>query len=123
MVLACATVSILLLALAACTDLVWRKIPNAVPAGIAACFALAAIVDPDAVKPLTSAAVAAAVFVPTTVMFALNLLGGGDVKLLTATALWAGLGDIATLLFLMALAGGLLGLIAGLWLCWKRWRR
>ncbi len=39
---------------------------------------------------------------------ALNLFGGGDVKLLAATALWAGTELILPLLVIMALAGGVL---------------
>jgi prepilin peptidase CpaA len=42
--------------------------------------------------------------------FALGLMGGGDVKLLTALALWLSPGTMMALLFWMALAGGLLTL-------------
>ncbi len=39
-------------------------------------------------------------------LFALNVLGGGDAKLLSAAALWVGWNDLFTLLFLTALLGG-----------------
>lgn len=39
-------------------------------------------------------------------MFAFNLLGGGDAKLLTAAALWFGWNDLMTLLLVTALMGG-----------------
>jgi prepilin peptidase CpaA len=43
-------------------------------------------------------------------LFALKLAGGGDVKLLAATALWAGTKLVLPLLLVMALAGGVLAL-------------
>jgi prepilin peptidase CpaA len=43
-------------------------------------------------------------------LFALKLAGGGDVKLLTALALWAGPGQIAPLLLITAVLGGVLAL-------------
>jgi prepilin peptidase CpaA len=44
------------------------------------------------------------------VLFNFRLLGGGDVKLLTAVSLWAGLGTVWAMLVTTAIAGGLLGL-------------
>lgn len=43
-------------------------------------------------------------------LFALGLMGGGDVKLITALALWLPAGQLLQMLFWMALAGGLLTL-------------
>ncbi len=43
-------------------------------------------------------------------LFAFRLMGGGDVKLLSATALWAGPGLFASFIFLTAIAGGIVGL-------------
>lgn len=39
-------------------------------------------------------------------LFAFNLIGGGDAKLLAAAALWLGWDDLYTLLFYTALMGG-----------------
>ena len=44
-------------------------------------------------------------------LFAANLLGGGDVKVLSAAALWCGLSDLLPLLFWVAMAGGILAII------------
>jgi len=44
-------------------------------------------------------------------LFVANILGGGDVKILSAVALWTGLHDLLPLLFCMALIGGLLALL------------
>lgn len=43
-------------------------------------------------------------------LFKLGLTGGGDVKLLAATALWAGTERVFLLLLVMSLAGGVLAL-------------
>ena len=45
-------------------------------------------------------------FVVFTILFALNWIGGGDVKLISAMAFWAG-SYIGEFIFIMALAGGL----------------
>ncbi len=43
-------------------------------------------------------------------LFAINIFGGGDVKLLAAGAIWAGWEGLASYLFLVAVAGGILSL-------------
>lgn len=48
-------------------------------------------------------------------MFALKWMGGGDVKLLTALALWIEPTWFLKLLVMMALVGGLLTLVMGAW--------
>jgi prepilin peptidase CpaA len=50
-------------------------------------------------------------------LYLLNMLGGGDVKLLAAVALWLGQGKLAALLILVGIVGGLFAL---LWLA-MRW--
>lgn len=45
-------------------------------------------------------------------LFALGLMGGGDVKMLAAIALWLPLGGMAWLLVLMALIGGVVTIAA-----------
>ena len=55
-------------------------------------------------------------------MFALRLMGGGDVKLLAALALWVQPLHFLQLLFVMALAGGLLSLVLGIWHVARRQR-
>jgi prepilin peptidase CpaA len=48
-------------------------------------------------------------------LFALRTMGGGDVKLLTALALWIRWDAFLELLFIMALAGGVLTVVMGIW--------
>ncbi len=48
-------------------------------------------------------------------MFALKWMGGGDVKLLTALALWIEPEWFLRLLIVMALVGGLLTIVMGAW--------
>jgi prepilin peptidase CpaA len=47
-----------------------------------------------------------AVFTGAAALFACRLMGGGDVKLLAAAALWTGSGQVLPFLVLVALAGG-----------------
>ena len=48
-------------------------------------------------------------------LFALRTMGGGDVKLLTALALWIRWEAFIELLFVMAIAGGVLTVVMGMW--------
>jgi prepilin peptidase CpaA len=59
--------------------------------------------------------VALAAFVVLAGMFALKMMGGGDVKLLTALALWIPPEMFVQLLVIMALSGGVLTLVMGAW--------
>ena len=54
-------------------------------------------------------------FAITAVLFALRAMGGGDVKLLTALALWIRPADFAYLVVLMAILGGVLTLAIAAW--------
>jgi prepilin peptidase CpaA len=55
-------------------------------------------------------------------MFARKWMGGGDVKLLTALALWIEPTWFLQLLIMMALVGGLLTLVMGAWHIARRQR-
>lgn len=48
-------------------------------------------------------------------LFAIRAMGGGDVKLLTALALWIQWEAFIELLFVMAIAGGVLTIVMGTW--------
>jgi len=105
-------------------DLLTFTIPNWVSAGLGLTFLLAAAATGAA--PLTVAAhvgVAVAAFAVAAGLFHFGLFGGGDVKLLAATALWTGAGGIMPLLLLVSLFGGVLTLaqLAGR-LVPARWR-
>jgi prepilin peptidase CpaA len=60
-------------------------------------------------------AVALAAFALLAGLFALRLMGGGDVKLLTALALWIEPMMFLQLLVVMAIAGGVLTLVMAFW--------
>ena len=102
-----------LMATAAVEDLRRLVIPNQLivallilwPAQLAAEPAFA----PSAV--VAAVACAAAVFCAGALLFSRGLIGGGDVKLLSAAALWAGAGAVPALLILTALFGGVLSLL------------
>ncbi len=101
---------------AALTDLRRRRIAN----GLNASIALAAPLFWWAVGlgwPAISLqlAVAAASFAVLCGLFALRAMGGGDVKLLTALALWIRPDRFAHLLIVMALLGGFLTVATAGW--------
>jgi prepilin peptidase CpaA len=66
--------------------------------------------------------VALAALVLLSGLFALKLMGGGDVKLLTALALWVRPEVFLQLLVIMALAGGVLTIVMGAWHVMRRQR-
>lgn len=59
--------------------------------------------------------VALVAFAILAILFAIRAMGGGDVKLLTALALWIAPVQFGQLVVLMALLGGLLTLALGAW--------
>jgi prepilin peptidase CpaA len=96
---------------AALSDLSKYRIPNAVSLALVLLFPLHVLASPVHVDWIGSLAVAGAVFLAGFVLFAGGLVGGGDVKLLAATALWAGQALVLPQLAVMAMAGGLLSLV------------
>jgi prepilin peptidase CpaA len=64
--------------------------------------------------------VAVATFAVLAVLFALRAMGGGDVKLLTALALWVEPTLFLKLVILMALIGGVLTVVFGAWHVMRR---
>ncbi len=66
--------------------------------------------------------VALAAFALFAGLFALKMMGGGDVKLLTALALWVEPAQFLQLLMVMAIAGGVLTLAMGAWHVARRQR-
>ena len=95
---------------AAFSDVARFLIPNRYPAAIAVAFLVYAIGKPPALwvyGPLAGVMCLAIGIV----LFERGALGGGDVKLLTATALWAGFDQMALLLLVTAVTGGALALM------------
>jgi prepilin peptidase CpaA len=107
-----AACAIPLLVLSAAADIQHRSIPNRLPAAIAILFGIAALIAPATIAFLPAIAIAVTVLTAGLIIFALDLWGGGDAKLLTSVSLWAGADGIGELLFITAIAGGLLGLAA-----------
>lgn len=84
-------------------------IPNTFNALIVALFIVACMVLPIPMLPALAAATA--IFLLGLGLFALGLLGGGDVKLLAALSLWASWPGAGMLLVYTALFGGALVLL------------
>ena len=110
---------------AAFTDLRTRRIANWLNAAIALgaplfWFASDMALWPDIAMQLGTAVAAFAVL---SVLFAMKWMGGGDVKLLTALALWIEPTLFLKLLIMMALVGGVLTLVFGAWNVMQRRKR
>ena len=100
-----------LLIVAAISDLTTMTIPNWISGLLILAFFPAALV---AGLPLSSVAVhlgvGLAVLIVGMGLFALRVMGGGDVKLMAATCLWLGLSSLGDFVVGTAIAGGLLSL-------------
>ncbi len=112
------------LLIAAFTDIRHRRIANWLNLAIAAgaplfWWASGYSLWPDVAIQI---AVALAVFAVVCGLFALGMMGGGDVKLLTALALWIAPIPFLQLLVIMALAGGVLTIAMAAWHMIKRQR-
>jgi prepilin peptidase CpaA len=104
------------LVFAGLSDLVSLRIPNWLTGALAVAFPLAAViagsgVGAHRVEWLSHIGAGAAVFAVGAMLFACRILGGGDVKLLAAMALWSGLHLLVPLLFLVAVIGGVFALL------------
>ncbi len=102
---------VVLVGLAAVCDVDQYRIPNKISVAIAALYPVFVLATPHSVSWMGALAVAFAFFVGGLTLFAFGFMGGGDVKLLTVIALWAGPALAIDFLIIVALAGGLLGLL------------
>jgi prepilin peptidase CpaA len=98
-----------LLVWAALSDARDYLIPNKLPLAIAALAPVWWLTTSAAALPAILAG--AAVFVLGFVLFARGMMGGGDVKLMSAIALWAGPALVLPFLFATAIVGGVLSLV------------
>ncbi|MDE2595597.1 MAG: prepilin peptidase [Sphingomonadales bacterium] len=112
------------LLVAAFTDMRRRQIDNWLNAGIALAAPLFWWATGLSLWPGVAAqfGLATACFVICAGLFALRQMGGGDVKLLTALALWIQPAWFLKLIVLMALIGGLLTIVLGAWHIARRQR-
>lgn len=118
-----ATLAIALL-VAAFTDLRERRIANGLVGAIALCAPLFWWASGLPLWPGVAQqfGIALATFAVLAVFFALGWMGGGDVKLLTALALWIPPLPFMNLLIVMALLGGVLTVLFGVWHLMRRRR-
>ena len=107
-------VAVLLLS-AAWIDWRSRVIPNAIPLAVAALYLPFVLLHPEKVGWGVAVAVATGCLAAGFFLFARGVMGGGDVKLITAVALFAGADHIALFGVVMSLAGGALALGSLLW--------
>jgi prepilin peptidase CpaA len=103
----------LCLAMAAFSDFFTMTIPNRVPAILLGSFVLIAPMAGLGLPTIgMHLAAGLIVFATCFALFALNIMGGGDAKLLTASAVWFGLnGSLMEFLIYVSIFGGLLTLL------------
>ncbi len=99
-----------LMLLAAISDATRFVIPNAVVVGVMALFCGAAVMLPFEVRWELHLGALGAVLAVGLVAYRFNALGAGDVKLISALALWTGFEQLPNLILYIALAGGALAL-------------
>jgi prepilin peptidase CpaA len=97
-----------LLVWAAWSDLRDYIIPNRISLAIATLYPAHVMAMGDVQVIPGALVVATIVFAVGFAFFALRIAGGGDVKLITVAALWAGHPQIIDFLFVTAMAGGIL---------------
>lgn len=100
-----------LLMIGVAIDVASRRLPNWLTSAVAALYGIYVVVSPVPVDWIGAFLVAGAVFAIGFALFALNWLGGGDVKLMAGLALWAGVEQLALFLVVTSLAGGLLSIV------------
>ena len=112
------------LLVAAFTDIRRRQIDNWLTAAIALSAPLFWWASGLSIWPgiAWQLGVALVTFVILAGLFALRVMGGGDVKLVTALALWIEPEWFLRLLIVMALAGGVLTIVLGAWHVARRQR-
>jgi len=110
-----------LLLMAAWTDIKTRTISNELNATIALLAIIFWFVAGETLWPDVAIriGVALGLFVFFAILFMLKMMGGGDVKMIAALALWLPFKPLMTMLTVMALAGGLITLFL---VIRQRWR-
>ena len=99
--------TIVIMLLAAGVFDVWRTfiIPNVISAVLVVAFVPAALLLPLSGPWWSYPAAAVIVFGVGLVGYSFKIMGAGDIKLLTAVSLWAGLGQLFAFLVLVAICG------------------
>lgn len=100
-----------MMAYAASNDLLTMSIPNRISLILLAAFvALAAACGLSWQEVASHAGAGAVVLAATFTLFALGVIGGGDAKLASVTALWLGFDHLVEYLLVASIAGGALTL-------------
>ena len=100
------------LAWAAVSDAMWFRIPNAVPIAIVALYPVYLLAGGPGLGVLHwSLAIMIGTFLLGALLFSRGWMGGGDVKLIAALALWAGPVHFPAFLVMTSIAGGALVLV------------
>jgi len=102
--------AIAILAIIAYGDVRTRRIPNALAVAIAMLGMVRMILGNDLAEVGCTLAAAAAVLAGAILLFSRDIVGGGDAKLVAATALLIGYHDLFGFFFLMSLCGAALAL-------------
>lgn len=111
----CLALFVALLLLAALEDLRTRRIPNWLVIGVAVVWLPWLFAGPGNEGWPAASLLALGAFLAGALLFSRGVLGGGDVKLITAVTLWAGLQHLALFTFVMSLTGGLLAVMSLVW--------
>jgi len=111
---------IALLSAAAISDVRRLTIPNSYCLGIVLCYPFYLLAPEQPVDWLGALMVCGGVLVVGFVLFTTGRVGGGDAKLLAATALWAGPSLLLEFMLLTAMAGGGIALLLYLRHRWSR---
>ncbi len=94
---------------AAISDILWSRIPNWLSLFLAGWFVAYAIFVGVAFDVIgLRLGLGAGALAVGFVLFSFGLLGGGDVKIIAASAIWVGLNDLMLFLTVVAISGGIL---------------
>lgn len=97
------------MAFAAANDLFTMKIPNRISLALIGGFVAIALITRMPLETLgLHVVIAVAVLIATFTLFSLNMLGGGDAKLMAAGALWMGPDHIIEFVAYVTIFGGIL---------------
>jgi len=100
-----------LLGLAVVSDVEALWIPNRICLAIAALYPVHVLVSPEPVDWLGAVGVAVGVFAVGIIPFAFGVMGGGDVKLIAATSLWAGPATFLDFVLVTTVIGGAIAVV------------
>jgi prepilin peptidase CpaA len=102
---------LLLLAFAALHDIGFRTVPNRVSVALLVCGIVLRLHDGGSHELFWGLACGAAVFMVTYTCWRFGWMGGADVKLLTASAVFVPPSMVPTLLLMTSMAGGLIAMV------------